>query len=69
MAISKETVRKMKGYTLHTIKTDKYKTNTLVWKMKAPLEKDTVTLRPAPECSSKQHGAIEDDRKIKGVSR
>jgi len=45
MAISKETVRKMKGYTLHTIKTDKYKTNTLVWKMKAPLEKDTVTLR------------------------
>ncbi|GER65688.1 peptidase M16 [Weizmannia acidilactici] len=45
MAIAKETIRKMKGYTLHTIKTDKYKTNTLVWKMKAPLDKDTVTLR------------------------
>ncbi|ASS88513.1 peptidase M16 [Geobacillus lituanicus] len=30
---------------VHTISTDKYKTNTLVWKMKAPLAKETVTLR------------------------
>ncbi|MDF9295694.1 EF-P 5-aminopentanol modification-associated protein YfmF [Geobacillus stearothermophilus] len=30
---------------VHTIPTDKYKTNTLVWKMKAPLAKETVTLR------------------------
>ncbi|AKU27762.1 MULTISPECIES: EF-P 5-aminopentanol modification-associated protein YfmF [Geobacillus] len=30
---------------VHTISTDKYKTNTIVWKMKAPLAKETVTLR------------------------
>ncbi|BBW96617.1 EF-P 5-aminopentanol modification-associated protein YfmF [Geobacillus icigianus] len=30
---------------VHTIPTDKYKTNTIVWKMKAPLAKETVTLR------------------------
>ncbi|MFC0296771.1 EF-P 5-aminopentanol modification-associated protein YfmF [Geobacillus jurassicus] len=30
---------------VHTISTDKYKTNTIVWKMKARLAKETVTLR------------------------
>ncbi|MFD1705942.1 EF-P 5-aminopentanol modification-associated protein YfmF [Siminovitchia sediminis] len=35
----------MQGYTLHMIQTDKYKTNTLIWKMKAPLKKETVTYR------------------------
>ncbi|PAE26804.1 pitrilysin family protein [Bacillus sp. 7894-2] len=45
MAIISESVKAMNGYKLHVVKTEKYKTNTLVWKMKAPLEKNTVTLR------------------------
>lgn len=42
--LHEETVKKQ-GYTLHMIKTDKYKTNTIIWKMKAPLQKETVTYR------------------------
>lgn len=42
--LHEETVKKQ-GYTLHLINTDKYKTNTIIWKMKAPLEKETVTYR------------------------
>lgn len=45
MPVVTETVREMKGYNLHIVKTDKYKTNTLVWKMKAPLNPKDVTLR------------------------
>ncbi len=45
MAVLTETIKEMKGYKLHIVKTDKYKTNTLVWKMKTPLNKDEVTLR------------------------
>lgn len=45
MTILSETVREMKGYKLHMVKTDKYKTNTLVWKMKAPLNQEDVTYR------------------------
>ena len=33
------------GYKLNVIPTEKYKTNTVVWKMKAPLSEETVTLR------------------------
>ena len=40
-----EKITKMKGYKLHVIETDKYKTNTFVWKMKAPLTKEDVTKR------------------------
>ncbi|WP_163103303.1 EF-P 5-aminopentanol modification-associated protein YfmF [Peribacillus alkalitolerans] len=43
-SISEKVIDKT-GLKLHIVTTDKYKTNTLVWKMKAPLEKDTVTLR------------------------
>lgn len=45
MAIISETVKEMKGYKLHVVKTEKYKTNTFVWKMKAPLNTEDVTLR------------------------
>jgi predicted Zn-dependent peptidase len=45
MPILEETVKEMKGFALHLIKTDKYKTNTIMWKMKAPLSKEDVTLR------------------------
>ncbi|MBW8348934.1 insulinase family protein [Bacillus sp. IITD106] len=45
MELVKEHVVEKSGYTLHIIPTDKYKTNTIVWKMKAPLEKDTATFR------------------------
>lgn len=45
MEFTKEHVVKKSGYTLHMLQTEKYKTNTIVWKMKAPLEKDTVSLR------------------------
>ncbi|WP_050181391.1 EF-P 5-aminopentanol modification-associated protein YfmF [Domibacillus robiginosus] len=33
------------GYNIHTIETEKYKTNTVIVKMRAPLEKETVTMR------------------------
>ncbi|MBS4207558.1 pitrilysin family protein [Bacillus sp. FJAT-50079] len=45
MQLVNEQVVKKQGYTLHVIKTDKYKTNTLVLKMKSPLKEDTVTYR------------------------
>ncbi|PLS16740.1 peptidase M16 [Bacillus sp. M6-12] len=45
MSIASEIIRPKQGFKLHFVKTAKYKTNTLVWKMKAPLEKETVTLR------------------------
>lgn len=45
MAVINETVKEMKGYKLHIVQTEKYKTNTFVWKMKAPLNKENVTLR------------------------
>jgi predicted Zn-dependent peptidase len=40
-----EKIINMQGYKLHVIETDKYKTNTFVWKMKAPLSKEEVTKR------------------------
>jgi predicted Zn-dependent peptidase len=45
MTLLHEETADKKGYTLHLVRTDKYKTNTLIWKMKAPLERDTVTFR------------------------
>ncbi|WP_335872858.1 EF-P 5-aminopentanol modification-associated protein YfmF [Bacillus sp. 2205SS5-2] len=45
MSLVKESVFKQPGYNLHVVKTDKYKTNTLVWKMKAPLMREDVTVR------------------------
>ncbi|MBV6683316.1 insulinase family protein [Bacillus sp. JRC01] len=40
-----EVIKKKNGYTLHIVKTEKFKTNSIVFKMKAPLDQDTVTLR------------------------
>ncbi|MFJ8243912.1 EF-P 5-aminopentanol modification-associated protein YfmF [Peribacillus asahii] len=45
MAIASETIKHKSGYKLHIVRTTKYKTNTLVFKMKAPLTKETVTYR------------------------
>lgn len=45
MGVLDETVKQMNGYQLHLLKTDKFKTNTIVWKMKAPLNAETVTER------------------------
>ena len=45
MTAINEIVKKKQGYTLHIVQTDKYKTNSLVLKMKAPLDQETVTLR------------------------
>lgn len=45
MAILTETVKELNGIKLHIAKTKKYKTNTLVWKMKAPLTREDVTKR------------------------
>ncbi|WP_433749910.1 EF-P 5-aminopentanol modification-associated protein YfmF [Falsibacillus pallidus] len=45
MTIINESIKDKKGYRLHVIKTDKYKTNTFVWKWKAPLTKEDVTKR------------------------
>lgn len=40
-----EKVTELQGYKLHVVETEKYKTNTFVWKMKAPLTKEDVTKR------------------------
>lgn len=45
MAILTETIKQTNGLKLHIVKTEKYKTNTLVWKMKAPLTREDVTKR------------------------
>jgi predicted Zn-dependent peptidase len=45
MGVISETIKEMQGYKLHVIQTEKFKTNTIVWKMKAPLTKDQVTQR------------------------
>ncbi|WP_040205046.1 EF-P 5-aminopentanol modification-associated protein YfmF [Neobacillus jeddahensis] len=40
-----EKITDMQGYKLHVIETEKYKTNTFVWRMKAPLSNEDVTKR------------------------
>ncbi|PJN87204.1 EF-P 5-aminopentanol modification-associated protein YfmF [Bacillus sp. mrc49] len=45
MSIASDTIMEKSGYKLHVVRTDKYKTNTLVLKMKAPLTKEKVTYR------------------------
>jgi predicted Zn-dependent peptidase len=45
MNITDEKVTELPGFKLHVVETSKYKTNTLVWKMKAPLTKENVTRR------------------------
>ncbi|WP_141433478.1 EF-P 5-aminopentanol modification-associated protein YfmF [Bacillus sp. 03113] len=45
MGVVQETIKPMKGYALHLVQTSKYKTNTIVWRMKAPLNKADVTKR------------------------
>ncbi|QVY63354.1 EF-P 5-aminopentanol modification-associated protein YfmF [Cytobacillus gottheilii] len=45
MSVIDEKVQQLKGFKLHTVKTAKFKTNTIVWKMKSPLKKETVTAR------------------------
>jgi predicted Zn-dependent peptidase len=45
MAIASDAVKAKTGYRLHIVNTEQYKTNTLVFKMKAPLTKETVTFR------------------------
>lgn len=45
MSVLTENVTEMQGFKLHLVKTEKYKTNTIIWKMKAPLSKEDVTLR------------------------
>ncbi|MFY0780384.1 pitrilysin family protein [Peribacillus simplex] len=45
MSIASDTITEKSGYKLHVVRTDKYKTNTLVLKMKAPLTKEEVTYR------------------------
>lgn len=45
MSIASDKIMEKSGYKLHVVRTDKYKTNTLVLKMKAPLTKEKVTYR------------------------
>jgi predicted Zn-dependent peptidase len=45
MTIIAESIKQMNGYQLHIVNTQKYKTNTIVWKMKAPLNQTDVTNR------------------------
>ncbi|WP_042348832.1 EF-P 5-aminopentanol modification-associated protein YfmF [Bacillus massiliigorillae] len=45
MSQDQQIITDKQGYRLNIVRTQKYKTNTIVWKMKAPLSIDTVTLR------------------------
>ncbi|WP_059170172.1 pitrilysin family protein [Bacillus sp. FJAT-27445] len=45
MSLLPEKTFSMQGYNLHVTKTGKYKTNAIVFKMKAPLNEETATLR------------------------
>ncbi|RDU38609.1 insulinase family protein [Neobacillus piezotolerans] len=45
MSFLPEQTFSMQGYNLHVTKTEKYKTNAIVFKMKAPLNEETATLR------------------------
>ena len=45
MGVFSEKVIELKGIKLHVIPTEKYKTNTIVFKMKSPLNKEDVTKR------------------------
>ncbi|MDQ0412439.1 EF-P 5-aminopentanol modification-associated protein YfmF [Mesobacillus stamsii] len=45
MAVILETIKNLKGYKLHIVKTAKFKTSTIVWKMKTPLTSENVTKR------------------------
>lgn len=45
MTVVSESIKEMSGYKLHIINTGKYKTNTLIWKMKAPLNEEEYTER------------------------
>lgn len=45
MSTPEEKITVLQGYKLHVVETDKYKTNTIVWRMKAPLTKEEVTKR------------------------
>ncbi len=40
-----ERVHQLEGLTVHTVKTNKYKTNTIILMIKAPLKSDTVSFR------------------------
>lgn len=45
MELLNEITQEIRGLKLHLIKTDKYKTNTIILKLKAPLDEKHVTLR------------------------
>ena len=45
MGIISENEIDLKGIKLHVIPTNKYKTNTIVFKMKSPLNKEDITKR------------------------
>ncbi len=45
MGIISENVIDLKGIKLHVVPTNKYKTNTIVFKMKSPLNKENITKR------------------------
>ncbi|WP_428908604.1 EF-P 5-aminopentanol modification-associated protein YfmF [Niallia sp. Krafla_26] len=59
MGVFSEEVIKLQGINLHVIPTDKFKTNTIVFKMKAPLNREDVTKRAllphVLQSSSKQY--------------
>jgi predicted Zn-dependent peptidase len=66
MTLLPERIIEMKGFNLHLVKTTKYKTNTIVWKMKAPITSEDVTLRAllphVLQSSSKKYGTTTELR-------
>ncbi|RST75538.1 insulinase family protein [Siminovitchia acidinfaciens] len=61
MSLLREETVKKQGYNLHLIQTGKFKTNTFIWKMKAPLDEKTVTYRAllphVLQSSTKKHSS------------
>jgi len=45
MSVATEKITKLKGFQLHTVKTDKFKTNNIVVKWRTPIKKENVTHR------------------------
>ena len=70
MGVFSEVVTELKGIKLHVIPTDKYKTNTIVFKMKAPLNKTDVTKRAMlPHVLQSNSNKYPNDRRIKILFR
>lgn len=65
MSYVNELKSKHGGLTAHIVKTEKFKTVSLIFKMLAPLTKDQVTKRASsPACASSRNEKPSENRRI-----